>query len=117
MQVQRSLTGFNEGRTTFTLSHPHVIVDKVLQSSNVALLTPAEELVEGGGGRALFSGIIKKKNVNDRLVVMVVVEKGKSSSHGSVGTLQVNCDDPMMTVALLDIIKKGITSSAPIHKS
>lgn len=73
-------------------------------------ITPSTDYMEGG--RAYFSGVVKKKNVSERVVVRADVDFAKRSC-----SLQVNCDDAMMSVALLDILKKGIMSTAPIRKT
>lgn len=73
-------------------------------------ITPSADYMETS--RAYFSGVIKKKTVSERVVVRADVDRAKKSC-----SLQVNCDDAMMSVALLDTLKKGIMSSAPIRKT
>lgn len=56
---------------------------------------------------ALFSGLVKKKTLSERVVVRVAVDESDTV------TLQLNCDDALFSATLLDVIKRGLASPHP----
>lgn len=111
--IQRSLTGgFHEGKASFALpaalrADTASVPTKVLQAANLAWVSsPACWREEG---RALFAALLRRKKSgggSERMVVQVSLEGG-----GEMLTLQMNCDDAMISATLLDVLKRGLASS------
>jgi hypothetical protein len=85
------------------------VPDKILQAAHVALVTPRSAYEDTGV--AFFSGLVKKRNVSERVVARLNVDKTAGSA-----TIQVNCDDAMLSATLLDVLKRGVNSSYPVRK-
>lgn len=58
---------------------------------------------------AFFASVSKKKGgTMERIVAQISLDNNKL-------TLQLNCDDAMMSATLLDVVKRGLSSSHPVR--
>ena len=99
----KTLAGFNEGSAKFTLGAGRFarVPTTVLEAVNVMPVTSEAEWQDEGEGK--WAGSITKGAVPERVLVTVKAEEGSGA-----GVVKVQCDDAMMTAALVGVLKKAL---------
>jgi len=105
VSAAKALQGFNEGKGKFTLGSGGFerVPTTVLETVNVMPVTSEAAWQDEGEGK--WAGSITKGAMPERVLITVSADKSTGS-----GTATVNCDDAMITAALVGVLKKALSA-------